>query len=478
MFMKQLFLVLILVYSTISLSWSETVSSQLSGLRSLTGIWLQRGYARLVVITEQGLTNYDVTKISCVPVGKSLFTPAVKIPFEEVAATYDRVERHSDKHFSWYEKNNFTRYDFDRIEKLPDQCLSKPARSPLHTFEAFWHLFKENYAFFELRGVDWDQMYKTHRPLVHAHISDDDLFAVLSDMIKPLNDGHVFIFDGAKRGLLSGSLGEVWERWANDNPDLANKGQMGADPRAEFISYYRDYVANEILEGQGHRGANDTIFWGWVSPDIGYIDIHSMAMTIADNPDPSVSEVVTIVKKTMDKILMELGHAKAIIIDARFNSGGKDIMGFTIAGYFTDKERLVSRKRALHQGNWTETQDIYIHPQSSRPFTGPVYYLAGKNSISAAETFSLAMQTLPNVKSVGTNTYGVLSDILFKVLPNGWFAGLSNEIYESADGKVYEGSGVPADIAIPLSVCGKLDLALKKQLDTVIALAEGNAENR
>jgi carboxyl-terminal processing protease len=53
------------------------------------------------------------------------------------------------------------------------------------------------------------------------------------------------------------------------------------------------------------------------------------------------------------------------------------------------------------------------------------------------------MRALPNVVHVGTNTRGAFSDMIDKPLPNGWQLALSAEIYRDADGKNYEGRGIP-----------------------------------
>jgi C-terminal processing protease CtpA/Prc len=52
------------------------------------------------------------------------------------------------------------------------------------------------------------------------------------------------------------------------------------------------------------------------------------------------------------------------------------------------------------------------------------------------------------VTHVGQTTRGTLSDVLSKPLPNGWSLNLSNEIYIDADGRRWEGVGIPPQIAL------------------------------
>ncbi len=93
--------------------------------------------------------------------------------------------------------------------------------------------------------------------------------------------------------------------------------------------------------------------------------------------------------------------------------------------------------------------------------------LLSKNSISAAETFAIAMNSLPNVTSVGTSSYGVLSDSLVRALPNGWVFSQSNESYESLEGEQYEVVGVPPDVEVPVDA----ELDFHESLDATLARA-------
>ena len=58
-------------------------------------------------------------------------------------------------------------------------------------FEALWQNFHKRYAFFELRGVDWQKQYETFRPKVTKATTDEELFGILCEMLAPLKDGHV-----------------------------------------------------------------------------------------------------------------------------------------------------------------------------------------------------------------------------------------------------------------------------------------------
>src|SRR5436309_2963422 len=96
-------------------------------------------------------------------------------------------------------------------------------------------------------------------------------------------------------------------------------------------------------------------------------------------------------------------------------------------------------------------QPVMVHVSQRPGFRGAVVLLTSADSVSAAETFTMAvLDRQPHVVRVGANTQGVFSDVLGRKLPNGWSFGLPNEIYLTKDGKAFDGPGVPPDIELPI----------------------------
>ena len=108
--------------------------------------------------------------------------------------------------------------------------------------------------------------------------------------------------------------------------------------------------------------------------------------------------------------------------------------------------------------HFTEPQEAWVTPSSRPGFRVPVVLLTGPDTISAGETFTMALiGREPHVTRIGLNTQGVFSDVLDRRLPNGWRFGLPNEAYLTKDGKAFDGSGVPPDVKTPF--LSKADLA-------------------
>ena len=63
--------------------------------------------------------------------------------------------------------------------------------NPVNVFDYLWNKVDQQYAFFDVKGVDWDSVYEVYRPKVSdgdMHI--DSLFQVCAAMLNTLQDGH------------------------------------------------------------------------------------------------------------------------------------------------------------------------------------------------------------------------------------------------------------------------------------------------
>jgi C-terminal processing protease CtpA/Prc len=107
---------------------------------------------------------------------------------------------------------------------------------------------------------------------------------------------------------------------------------------------------------------------------------------------------------------------------------------------------------------------------SSRPgFRGSVVLLTGPDTVSAGETFTMALfGREPHVTRIGQNTQGVFSDVLERKLPNGWAFWLPNEVYLTKNGKSFDGAGIPPEVTVPFfsheDLLAGRDAALDKAL--------------
>lgn len=409
------------------------------------GYWESVGYGRILKVTNGSFKLYDKTNISCVKIIEgelSEFGNALKITPDTLAL---------EDGINWY--------FYTRLREIPTICTQEVSESknkdPEYNFEVVAETFKNEYAYFELRNVDWKEMYSRYRPMVTSKTTDAELYRILEDMLDEFNDGHI--------GL------EAPETIEEAATMLVTSDEIKEEPTPK--KRYRNHqvsnmIAEKYLENMKSR-ANKMLQWGTINDTIGYLQINQMfgfanynlpdslagrdywrayfdkVETTENHTADEVAGVASIMKAVME----DLKSTTTMILDVRFNGGGKDEAALEIIKYFNDTERVVFSKKARMGATFTQPIPITLE-SVTHAYTKPVYLLTAHESASATEIMVLSSLLLEHVTKVGSNTEGVFSDVLDKLLPNGWELDLSNEVYLDTKGNNYEGIGIPADIKI------------------------------
>ena len=68
------------------------------------------------------------------------------------------------------------------------------SNTPINSFEMFWRDFDKFYPSFGIKHINWDSVYSINRPKITNQTSGNELYNILSGMIKPFKDGHVAIY--------------------------------------------------------------------------------------------------------------------------------------------------------------------------------------------------------------------------------------------------------------------------------------------
>lgn len=340
---------------------------------------------------------------------------------------------------------------FYKLKAMPVNCVpltETQLNDSVYLFELFYSTLKENYAFAKERNLDWERIYEDYRPRVTSKTTQHDLFNLFGEIVTMTKDQHTKIiskenstrqYSGVPTALLLRQAFKQQDTIKNFN-----------DFTARFFKTNYENISNDLLRGKGKKVANGKIEWGDVTPDIGYIHLHSLT-GFAPTSLPRKQHLDTL-NFYMCQIMKSFENKKAIIIDVSFNFGGYDAAGLTISGYFTDKPTKAYTKYIFQKGDYYKGTEFLVNPSAKYHFTKPVYLLTTDISRSAAESFAMQMKALPNVKLIGTNTLGIISDMLGKSIGE-YYLTLSNEKYLTATGNVFEVKGV--DVDIPLNVFPK-----------------------
>ncbi len=425
----------------------------LENIRTLHGFWKCRGYGWLLQLSANGYRLHD-------QVGDK------SVEFEcgsasEFSRGFDRVRQDHDDHLALHVAREITRYDFDRISALPQWHLPLAAdrlADPVLNFRYFRDLFLQDYAFFELRGVDWEDQCRAAESLIDAQTGAAELFKILASLIIPLQDNHVNINDGEQ--LVISDRTTDLKKLMKAEFDMPST-TLGLP---ESMACIQPYINRAFLNGSGNTAGNSCITWGMAQPGVGYLNVlrlfglgdSELGKTASDlpprRPDHAamLEEDLEAIDQIMDQALSDLAGAHSLILDVRINAGGYDRVGIAIAERFTDCKRLAFTKQVRRGDGLGPVQNYYMEPAGGLRFAGPVYLLTAMRTASAGEIFTLCMRALPQVHTVGRPTLGILSDNLKKHLPNGWVCSISNEFYRTPKGELFEGSGIPVDVTTPV----------------------------
>ncbi|NQE91415.1 S41 family peptidase [Nocardia terpenica] len=396
-----------------------------------TEFWEVQDYATILEVRGDGLQTYQTTDLSCLkadagtPAGPDRYNLPDDIYTLTRTTTPDRATLRVD--------GSPGHRTLRRLTALPPRCTDPGEPSG---FDVFWQTFRENYPFFDAKGIDWNRVRDRYREraLTAEHTGNDrELFATLSDMIAPLQDAHV--------AVIAPGIG----RFATARP-----GTVAPTPEydATIKSYIRqsDFGGVALTDyGRGRISYADLPG----HPDYGYLRLSgfsgfSDSDTFADNSaelDRALNDIFTPDRKA---------RLRGLILDLRVNGGGSDSLGLQLAARLTDAPYFAYAK----QTRTTEPQPQQIRP-AAPVFAGPVAILTGGSTVSAGETFTQAMieRPAPTIR-IGASTQGVFSDVLERKFPGAhhdtWMFGLPNELFRTADGRTFDGPGIPPQIPEPV----------------------------
>ena len=260
------------------------------------------------------------------------------------------------------------------------------ADDPKGNFEALWRIVDEHYCFFTYKqnayGLDWNECRQRYGQQINEHMTDAQLFEVLTHMLAELRDGHVNLYSKF-------DVGRYWS-WYEDYPTNYSEN---------LIDRYlgTDY---KIASGMRYRILDD---------NIGYVSCTSFENGISASG--------------LDNILYYLSTTNGLIIDLRNNSGGMLTSAEELAARFTNEEILVGymqHKTGKGHDDFSAMEEQWLKPSSGLRWQKQVVVLTNRRVYSAANEFVKYMKRCPLVTVVGDRTGGGAGMPFSSELPNGW----------------------------------------------------------
>lgn len=383
------------------------------------GVWRHEADGQILHLTRTEAQLYHQTEAACLP---GLAFPAHLALVRAMEGAWIEVE---GDNLALHIDGNVAPQRFNRAAALPDACLGPPDASPAATFAAMWTVMNAHYAFFDLHGVDWDAR-RAFAPQPGEAMSDAELFARMQSALSGLDDGHIQLLAG-EMGFYTPAMPPGWM----PDPPLSRTAL--------------NEIARQTMDMPLTAVEQTGLQYGLRPDGIGYLLITRMST------EPGFGQLGTeVAERAFAEVATALGDARAIILDIRYNPGGDDGTALAYASYFTDTPFVALTKRTRDGAGWTDSVEAIVTPApADLRLTAPVLLLTSRLTGSGAEIFTMALRSRPQVTVMGEPTGGGLSDILGVTLPNGWQLGLSNQEYRTADGVLYEATGLPPDVAVP-----------------------------
>lgn len=409
---------------------------------ALQGIWRSDGYGWILQVSGNQITRYHESSAGLI------------IGTDTAAELRGEFNTATALNATTLTAGNITEgslYRFTRLDNVPGGAIQPGTGSAAQTVEFAIAYLQDHYGFTTERGIDWPARFAAARTAVNGSSNASTLRAALLNLIDGTTDAHLRL---------------LWEH--NDNlasgPDFNSRVTVplietqhlgsGATRQARYDDWRLNRIINHInhlIDLGGAGAAGGAVMWHR-SGNTGYLFIADMfGYTPVDSVAADVEEINTI----LDLALTQLAGVQDLVIDLTLNGGGRDAVGRAIAARFTDAPLEIYTKQPV-EGSNDARQTFSITPTSRPSFHGKVHVVTSDLTVSAAETFTLAMRALPNVRLFGMTTHGSLSDMLIKPLPNGWALALSNERYTDSAGQQWEGSGIVPHTELPIFTAGTI----------------------
>jgi hypothetical protein len=293
-------------------------------------------------------------------------------------------------------------------EKLfiePDKSFSNR-----EIFEEFWTVLDERYALFEIKNLDWNEIYFRYEPQITEKLSDFQLLDIIGKIIGELKDSHT--------DLQAENINKYY--W----PISAQ----------EMEKFNFNVISQFYFKKQSLKTINS----------VSYVKINESGYIYIKDFKNEITE------STVSKILTDLGDTKNLIIDIRNNTGGNENYGNLFVSHLIDKtltNKIIYYKNGKGHNSFLTTTSS-LKPSSGIFYKSDVVVLINKVVYSAANSFANSLSLLPQVTLIGETTGGGGGLPLKYELSNGWVLRFSASMeFRPTDSLILD-KGIPPDFYV------------------------------
>jgi len=276
-------------------------------------------------------------------------------------------------------------------------------------YEEFWHHVYENYIYFNIKGVDWNEVYERHGSSLHELTTDQELFEAIELSLLELKDTHNNLLTPLGRGRVH-----------------------------NYKDGYDIYFDKELVERTYIKGTFEQVGsfnYGQINETTQYVYVPKM-------------ENIRSLRGLLRSITTE--RTKSVIIDLRNNPGGNsNEVPLLLGDFVKDKTYLGGyiEKSGPNIDDLTDPISIYAEPSSTHNYNGKVIILTNRVGYSATTYMAAMCKGLPNFTIVGQVTGGGGGGNAGFELSNGWLVSVSVSDFVDKEGSSIE-LGVEPDVKV------------------------------
>jgi carboxyl-terminal processing protease len=396
----------------------------------------------------------------------------------------------------------------------PAQRLSLKSRKEV--FERVWKEIHDHYYDPGFNGVDWKEVHDRYLPRVETARSDDEFYALMSQMTGELHDAHTRFSSPEQwknfrrqQGVIIGfSVDDVDGKTVVTGVIRgSNAEHAGVEPGMVVVSVDGTPIDERIAEIEKRRAPSSTeratrwfiynrVFAGPLEAPVkvglqrsnGSTFEATITRQIHSSAPQVIARVLTSgnvyirfdgfqrpINKEFKEALEKFRDAPGLIVDLRRNGGGDLEVLLPIAGYFFGKKTLFAKDStrtgkplSAYAGLFKLPLQLYVGKPGDQIYSGPVVVLVDSHSASSSEVFAAGMQDTQRAKIIGSQSCGcVLGIAKPRVMKGGGVLEMSEVLWFTPKGRKLEGTGiVPDQIVLPTVT------DLQRGRDTVLAEAD------
>ena len=315
--------------------------------------------------------------------------------------------------------------------------------NPVNVFDYLWNKVDQQYAFFDVKGVDWDSVYEVYRPKVSdgdMHI--DSLFQVCAAILNTLQDGHT-------------NLISKFDVSHNDSVYYRMYAERNINTEVVVLNYLT--VNYHTTGGFAHNAIRDG--------EVAYIRYSSFMDAITED--------------NLSYLLDRYKDCKGLILDLRQNGGGSIDNIRQLLSIFDNHGQPLYQTQIKSGPGYDEFKELttvyadstdYSDPFTEEPYTKPVAVLIDRGSYSATSFFAICTMAYPNIRLFGDYSGGGLGLPNGGALPNGWTYRFSITRTIALDGGNYENGVPPAERVIldPACTAQGIDNVIEAAADWIL----------